>query len=176
VSDADFASARLSGNHDRSAFACGPEPLDRYFRQQASQDIRCRIANCFVVREIATGGVAGYYTLAAINVRLAELPPSLTARLPHYPTVPAASLGRLAIATTFQGRKLESVLLSDAITRTALADLGAFAMVVDPQDDTARRFYEQHGFLVRPLPEHRMFIPIETAFRQVRNFNEGTSR
>ena len=167
--DAPFVIARLSGNHDRTSFACGVEPLDRYFRQQASQDIRRRIANCFVMTESATGVVAGYYTLAATNVHLTELPATVTARLPRYPTIPAALLGRLAIATTFQGRKLGSAMLIDAVTRSARADLGTFAVVVDPKDDASRRFYERHGFLDLPLPERRMFLPIEAALRFFRS-------
>jgi ribosomal protein S18 acetylase RimI-like enzyme len=163
VSDEPFNIARLTGNHDRASFACGVEPLDRYFRQQASQDIRRRVANCFVMTEAATGIVAGYYTLAAANVRLSELPPSLVTRLPRHPAVPAALLGRLAIATSFQGRKLGSVLLMDAVTRTARADLGTFALVVDPKDDAARHFYGRHSFSDLPPPERRMFIAIEAA-------------
>jgi GNAT superfamily N-acetyltransferase len=38
----------LSAEHDRSRFVSGSEALDRYFREQASQDIKRRIATCFV--------------------------------------------------------------------------------------------------------------------------------
>ncbi len=165
MNDAPFAITRLSASHDRASFTCGVQPLDRYFRQQASQDIRRRITNCFVITEVATDVVAGYYTLAATNLRLSELPTSLTARLPHYPTIPASLLGRLAVAVSFQGRKLGSVLLMDAVTRAARADLGTFAMVVDPKDDAAKRFYERHGFTELTAPDRHMFIPIEAALR-----------
>jgi ribosomal protein S18 acetylase RimI-like enzyme len=169
VNDAPFVTVRLSGSHDRASFTCGVEPLDRYFRQQASQDVRRRVANCFVMTEAATGLVAGYYTLAATNVLLTDLPMSLTARLPRYPVVPAALLGRLAVSAAFQRRKLGSILLIDAVTRTARADLGAFAMVVDPKDDSARQFYERHGLADLPPPDRRMFIPIEAAVRSLRS-------
>jgi predicted GNAT family N-acyltransferase len=82
----------------------------------------------------------------AVHILLPELPEALTAKLPRYPAVPAALIGRLAIATTFRGRKLGSVLLSGAVARAATADLATFAMVTDPKDATARRFYEHHGF------------------------------
>jgi GNAT superfamily N-acetyltransferase len=163
VTDASFVTTRLAGNHDRASFTCGVEPLDRYFRQQASQDIRRRIASCFVLTDGATGVIAGYFTLAATHILLPELPAAMTARLPRYPTVPAALLGRLAIATAFQGRKLGSVLLGDAVTRAASADLATFAMVADPKDDTARRFYEHHGFANLRSMGERMFIPMAVA-------------
>jgi hypothetical protein len=35
--------------HDRSSFASGSAPLDRYLREQVTQDIRRRVAACFGV-------------------------------------------------------------------------------------------------------------------------------
>ena len=169
MNDAPFSIVPLSGNHDRASFTCGVAPLDLYVRQQASQDVRRRIANCFVIVEAATGALAGYYTLAAANVLLRELPEAMAARLPRYPAVPAVLLGRLAVATSFQGRKLGSVLLADAVARVARADIASFAVVVDPKDDSARQFYQRHGFLDLPHPEHRMFVPIESALRFFRS-------
>jgi hypothetical protein len=53
----------LSGAHDRSQFVSGSEALDRYFQTQASQDIKRRIATCFVGVEEKSREVVGYYTL-----------------------------------------------------------------------------------------------------------------
>jgi len=44
-----FRFEALGVNHDRAVFGCGDDMLDRYFQTQATQDIRRRIANCFVV-------------------------------------------------------------------------------------------------------------------------------
>ena len=169
MNDAPFAAAALSAAalsapQDRASFTCGVEPLDRYFRQQASQDIRRRIATCFVLIEGATGAVAGYYTLAATNVLTSQLPAAIVAKLPRYAAIPAVLIGRLAVATAFQGRKLGSVLLADAITRAARADIATYAVLVDPKDDAAHRFYRHYGF-VDLSPDRRMFIPIESALR-----------
>ena len=43
----------LEPSHDRTAFRCGVDALDRYFRERAGQDARRRITACFVAREIA---------------------------------------------------------------------------------------------------------------------------
>jgi len=168
LTDAPFIIASLSSKHDRLAFTCGVGPLDQYFRRQASQDIRRRIASCFVICQAATGVIAGYYTLSATNVRLRDLPEEIAGRLPRYPTVPAVLVGRLAVATAYQGRKLGAVLLGDDVMRTAAADIAAFAIVVAAKDDNARRFYRHHGFVELPQLERRMFIPIETALPHVR--------
>ncbi len=172
MTDAPFVIGPLSSKHDRSSFTCGVGPLDQYFRRQASQDIRRRIAGCFVIVEAATGVIAGYYTLSATNLRLRELPDAMAGRLPRYPNIPAVLLGRLAVAVAYQGRGLGAVLLGDAVMRTATADIAAFAIVVDPKDDKARRFYQHYGFIELPRPERRMFIPIETALRYFRSRDE----
>ena len=55
----------LGPNHDRASFTSGVAPLDRYFREQATQDVRRRVTACYVALEAAGAEVAGYYTLAA---------------------------------------------------------------------------------------------------------------
>ena len=79
----------LSAAHDRDGFTCGVSALDRYLREQASQDVRRRIGNCFVAIDHETRAIAGYYTLAASSVPVAELPDTETRRLPRYPVLPA---------------------------------------------------------------------------------------
>ena len=153
----------LSTGHDRAAFNCGVTALDRYFREQAAQDVRRRVANCFVAVECATGAVAGYYTLAATSLVLSVLPDEQVRRLPRYPSVPAALVGRLAVAERAQGRKLGAAMLADAIDRVARGDLGAFALVVDAKADDARRFYEHFGFVAIKDQPLRLILPIATA-------------
>ena len=43
----------LRSNHDRTDFTCGVDALDRYFREQAGQDVRRRATACFVALEMA---------------------------------------------------------------------------------------------------------------------------
>jgi hypothetical protein len=93
----EFVVEPLGSGHDRTSFVCGVEPLDRYFRNQAGQDVRRRATACFVCQERATGQIAGYYTLSAGSILLTDLPAQLAKRLPRYPTVPIARLGRLAV-------------------------------------------------------------------------------
>ena len=80
-----FSILPLAAEHDRTGFACGVEPLDRYFREQVGQDVKRRATACYVAIELATGKVAGYYTLAAAGVPLGELPESLVKKLAALP-------------------------------------------------------------------------------------------
>lgn len=163
MSGAPFRIEPLTAEHDRSGFSCGAPALDRYFAEQVTQDVRRRVGNCFVAVEVATGAIAGYYTLAATGLLLSSLSEDQAKRLPRYPSVPAALLGRLAIATSAQGKKLGAALLADAIERVARGDLGAYAVVVDAKDDGARRFYEHHGFVPIKDEPLRLMLPIATA-------------
>ena len=162
---ASFRIEPLTGNHDRSQFLSGSASLDRYFREQASQDTKRRVTTCFVAVDIETDTVAGFYTLSACGVPLNDLPPGLAKKLPHHPAVPAALLGRLAVDRTCQGKGLGGVLLGDALVRTARAELGVFAMVVDAKDEAAQRFYERFGFTLLPGEARRLCLPIATALQ-----------
>jgi ribosomal protein S18 acetylase RimI-like enzyme len=160
-----FRFETLSGHHQRTSFHCGEPALDRYFRTQATQDVRRRVANCFVAIEVATGRIAAYYTLSAASIPLVDLPPEETKRLPRYPTVPAVRIGRLAVDEQFQGRGLGAALLADAVRRIMRADVATFTLLVDANHEDAASFYRRYGF--RPLVSQprTLFLPLATALR-----------
>ncbi len=132
-------------DHDRKTFISGSESLDRYFREGVTQDMRRRVANCFVAIGLEND-VAGFYTLAATSVLLDVLAPDRRKKLPRYPLVPAILLGRLAVAISHQGRRLGGALVADALIRSSASDIAAHLMVVDAKDEAAARFYEHLEF------------------------------
>ena len=85
------------------------------------KDIRRRATSFYVAVETAFGWVTGYYTLAAAGIPLAEMSPELAKKLPRYPSVPVARLGRLAVDQAYRGRKLGGarLLRRDAAIATA---------------------------------------------------------
>ncbi len=160
-----FVIEPLSTDHDRAGFTSGVDPLDRYLRTQATQDIRRRVAACYVAVEPPAASIAGYYTLSAACVALAELPETLAKRLPRYPSVPVALMGRLAVDQSYRGRKLGSALLWDAGMRASRSEIAAFALVVAAKDEQAAAFYRHHGFVPfghRPL---QLVMPLTTFAR-----------
>lgn len=144
---ARFTIETLASEHDRPAFSSGVEPLDKYFREQVGQDVRRRVTACYVATEITTSRIAGYYTLAAGSIPLADVPEQLAKRLPRYQTVPVARIGRLAVHLDYRGQKLGGALLWDAMMRTIRSEVAVFALVVDAKDDQAVSFYRHHGFV-----------------------------
>jgi len=150
------------GEHDRSGFSCGVEPLDRYLQSQVGQDIRRRVTACYVAIDTMTGTLAGYYTLSAADVALSGLPEGVARKLPRYPSVPVARIGRLAIGTAHQGRKLGAAMLVNAAARAARSEVAVFAVLVDAKDDRAEAFYRHHGFSALGSTGRQLIAPIAT--------------
>ncbi len=162
MSGALFRVAPLNAAHERDEFRCGSAALDRYLREQVTQDIRRRVAACFVA---LTGEqrIVGYYTLASASLLLADLPPGIGKKLPRYPTVPAVRMGRLAVDEDFTGQGLGGALLADALERAIRSEIAAYALMVDAKDDTAATFYRHHGFIPLPDAPLTLFLPLATA-------------
>ena len=154
-----FRLVLLNAEHDRKRFESGSAPLDRYLREQVSQDIRRRVAACFVA-VTNEQCVAGYYTLASASIELSDLPQATAKKLPRYPSVPAVRMGRLAVDRDFKGMGLGGALLADALRRCAQAEIAAHALIVDAKDETAGEFYRHHGFIALPSSALRLFLPL----------------
>ena len=161
MSHAPFRVVPLDSTHDRNAFDSGSAPLNRYLREQVTQDVRRRVTACFVALN-DTHQIAGYYTLASASVLLSDLPAAIAKRLPRYPTVPAVRMGRLAIDQNFQGQGLGGALLADALQRAAQAEIAAYALLVDAKDTHAAAFYQHHGLLALPDAPLTLFLPLVT--------------
>lgn len=155
----------LNASHDRRVFDCGVPALDRYLREQASQDVKRRLSNCFVALDQADGSLAAFYTLAASSIPIAALPEEDTRRLPHYPLLPAVLIGRLAVDLRYRGRQLGAALLADAIRRSAQAAPASFTLLVDAKDESAAAFYRKHGFIPLASRSLSLFLPIATALK-----------
>lgn len=159
MNEEPFRLTLLNATHDRAAFNSDSEPLNRYLREQVSQDVRRRVAACFVALADEQR-IAGYYTLASASLLLADLPTSVGKKLPRYPSVPTVRMGRLAVDQAFKGCGLGSALLADALDRAARSEIAAYAMMVDAKDDSAAAFYRHHGFIALPDSPRTLFLPL----------------
>jgi len=157
-----FSIEALNSAHNRKGFSSGVEPLDRYFRELVTQDVKRRVSNCFVALD-AAGAIAGYYTFAAAS--LTELSADEKHRLLRYALLPAGLIGRLAVDQKYQGQRLGSALIMDAAARAALAEPAIFALIVDAKDDSAVTFYQRHEFRRFVSKPASLFLPIATALQ-----------
>lgn len=166
----------LDHTADSAHFDCGESALNAYLQRYATQDIKRGVARAFVATPIhpdqpdqpdqpdAVGSsrcaVAGFYTLSAASVAAETLPEAWRKKLPRYP-VPAALLGRLAVAQSAQGQGLGSILLADACQRVAAVSqtLAVVAIMVDAQSPQAAAFYQHFGFVQLPGQSSRWMLP-----------------
>jgi len=81
--------------------------------------------------------------------------------------MPVALIGRLAIDTRAQGRRLGETLLIDALRRVvdAAGLVGCTGIIVDAKDDSAEAFYTKYDFVTVSAETwpHRMFLTLATA-------------
>lgn len=155
----------LGKHHNRAAFSCGNDTLDRYLKEQAGQDARRRVAAPFVlVARDDPKTILGYYTLSSFGIDLEDLPEDVARKLPSYPVVPVTLLGRLAVDRRHRGQGIGEFLLMDALRRAVVqsSQIAAAAVVVDAIDDQARRFYQHFGFILFPDHPARLFLPMKT--------------
>ena len=159
MSGVQFKVVQLNATHNKVTFNSGSEPLNRYFKEQASQDIKRRVAACFVAIT-QDNEIVAYYTLASASVLLTELPELLLKKLPRYPTIPAVRMGRLAVSTQYKGQGIGATLLADALLRSASNEIAAYAMIVDAKDTIAAAFYQHHGFMALGVEPMQLFLPL----------------
>jgi len=162
--DFDYLIEPLGSEHNRAAFCCGVEKLDRYLQKQAGQDARNYVAAPYVLFEKTSNTVIGYYTLSGTSIVAEELPTKIAKKLPRYPSLPATLLGRLAVDKNYRGKRLGEELLMDALYRSLshANSIASMAVVVDAKDEKARSFYERYEFIQFPDRPNRLFLPMNT--------------
>lgn len=149
--------------HDRSAFDCGQPLLNDFIQRYATQYERRRVGRTYVLIESGQTPVAGYYTLAAGELRLDDLTDEDAKKLPRHP-VPIVVLARLAVDRALYGQKLGAMLLRDALARSVAAGtvIGAYAVFVDAIDESAVRFYSRYGFIPIKSRADKLYLRLET--------------
>jgi GNAT superfamily N-acetyltransferase len=153
----------LQKGHERNAFDCGNDELNRYLKRQARQDADKYAAAPFVLIEAEAPTIRAYYTLSSSLLPLTELPVELAKKLPRYQHLPVTLLGRLARDKTIQDKGIGEFLLIDALRRSleAAHEIAAMAVVVDAKNAEAERFYRHFNFLPFQRTPQRLFLPMQ---------------
>jgi len=159
----DYITEPLANQHKKSEFSCGNILLDNYLQKQAKQDIKRKLSACFIYNK-DDGTIKGYYTLSNAGIERAFIPEDISKKLPRaYHSLPVTLLGRLAIDEGYKGQGLGKLLLIDALKRSCEVSkiIGSMAVIVDPIDESAIKFYEKYGFTLLP-DSGKMFLSMKT--------------
>jgi GNAT superfamily N-acetyltransferase len=158
-----YLTTALNSSHKKQNFTCGNALLDRYLHKQAKQDVKRKLSACFILAD-ENGEVKGYYTLSNAGIPGTDLPQEWQKKLPpSYHSLPVTLLGRLAVSENAQGQGIGELLLIDALKRSYYVseEVGSMAVIVDPIDESATRFYQKYGFILLP-DSGKMFLPMKT--------------
>ena len=148
----------ILASDDISKFFCKHESLDDWLKNRALKS-EGRSARTYVV---CKGGiVVGYYCIATGAVRNSEAPGKVKRNSPD--PIPIMILGRLAVDKHFEGQRIGSGMLKDALQRIVQVSdaVGCRAVLVHAIDDDARTFYEKYGFIEFPTGTKTMYLPLE---------------
>lgn len=139
----------VTDTHSTEGFSCGESELDRFLQGSALNRQKAMLSRTYVVR--AGESIAGYYTLAHVQLQASEMPSKLSRGMPS--SIPAILMARLAVDQRFQGRGLGESLLADALLRTwSVVEQGAAPVrffLVDAKNEKAKAYYLRFG--MKPL-------------------------
>jgi len=153
------------GEHDRAAFCCGNGALDRYIREQASQDVKRGLAAVFVIApKDEPQTITAYYTLSSRELKINQLPAEIAKKAGRYGYVGVTLLGRMAVDEKYRGTGVGTLTLMCALEKALVAsrDVGSWAALVEAIDDDAARFYRKYGFIELPEDDRKLFLPMKT--------------
>jgi GNAT superfamily N-acetyltransferase len=167
----------LGRHHDRAAFDCGEQRVDRFLHLTAKKHMAENLAvvRVAVVENSAT--IIGYHSLSAHSIEAESLPPELTPKERPYAGIGAFYLGFIGVQRSFQGKGVGRLLLRDAMRQTVAASIigGVAFLVLDALDDERAAFYRLLGFVPLPSQPLRMVIPT-AVMRAVDSKNITTAR
>nr|WP_205830522.1 GNAT family N-acetyltransferase [Microbispora sp. CL1-1] len=134
--------APATRDDDLDGFDCGSPAQSEWLTRHALQAHASGGCRVYVVRDIGSGKVVGYYALAAGSVRLGEAPARLLKGAGRH-AQPVVILARLGVDRAAQGIGLGRALVVDALRRVVrVADqIGVRAMLIHCESETARAFY-----------------------------------
>ena len=147
----------LRRDHAVDGFTCGSPDLDRFLVRFALGNQQANASRTYV--GLNGTEIIGFYSLVVGEVAYDAAPDRLSKGLARHP-VPLMVLARMAVAQSWQGRRIGAGLMKDAMARTLQAAeiVGIRAFAVHAKDDTARRFYEHFGFLPSSTDPLHLFV------------------
>jgi GNAT superfamily N-acetyltransferase len=130
-------------------FDCGVFELNDWLIRRALNNHNSGASKTCVVDH--GGVVVAFYCLAAGSLEHANAPGNMRRNMPE--PLPIVVMGRLAIDVKIQGKGIGSVLVLDAIERTAVlsAQIGIRAIMVHAKDEASAAFYRHVGFVPSPI-------------------------
>ena len=156
--------------HDRTAFSCGVEQVDNFFKKTANKLVKADNLRVYV-KMGADGQLIGFYAINAHKVNYTELPAKYARDRPGHGSIPAIYISMIGVDVRFAGNGYGGDLLADCLKRIARIsdELGVSVVMLDVLDDgnaelvdKRKRLYAGYGFSPLPTNDMRLFLPLAT--------------
>ncbi|PIW25672.1 MAG: GNAT family N-acetyltransferase [Rhodospirillales bacterium CG15_BIG_FIL_POST_REV_8_21_14_020_66_15] len=164
VTPALSAPEPLVPRHDLSRFANGVHAsLDEWLRERARTSEGLSARTYVVCPRTDPDRVVGYFSLSTAQAER-QILPTAKLRRGSPDEVPFLLIGRLAVDAAWRGKGVGTALLTEALGRALnVSDIaGLRGVIAHAIDEAAVDFYQRHGFVLSPLGERVMLMPIET--------------
>jgi ribosomal protein S18 acetylase RimI-like enzyme len=156
--------------HDRTAFSCGIDQVDNFFRKTANKLSKADNLRIWVMTDVADV-LIGFYAVNAHSVEYQDLPTRYARTRPGHGRIPAAYISMIGVDQGFQGKGYGGDLLIDCLRRLAQASeaIGIAVVMLDVLDcgdpeqvERCLALYRGYGFEPLPSQPLRLFLPLAT--------------
>jgi len=145
----------LSDEQVISGFDCGNADLNEFFNQDALAYKRQMLSRTYFFRHKSSGAVICAFSFSASSIKTADLPGSRRKKVKEYvpreksmKSYPAILIGRLGVATEFNGQGIGSQLM-DIIKNFCLItfpDFVRYLLIEAYNDPSVIGFYQKNDF------------------------------
>jgi GNAT superfamily N-acetyltransferase len=145
----------LSEEHVISGFDCGNADLNDFFNRDAFQYKRQMLSRTYFLRHKGSGVVVCAFSFSASSIKTADLPGSrrkkvkdLVPREKSLKSYPGILIGRLGVATEFNGQGVGSQLMNiiKDFCLTTFPDFVRYLLVDAYNEPAVIRFYQKNDF------------------------------
>jgi ribosomal protein S18 acetylase RimI-like enzyme len=156
--------------HDRTAFSCGIEQVDNFFKKTANKLVKADNLRVYVMVDSA-GALIGFYAINAHKVDYTDLPSRYARNRPGHGAIPAIYISMIGVDLRHARQGYGGDLLADCLKRIARigGELGVSVVMLDVLDDgnpklveKRKRLYAGYGFTPLPANDMRLFLPLAT--------------
>ncbi len=160
------APALLTPAHELRSFNSGNSTLDDWLIRRALKNQETGASRTFVICD-ENSTVIGFYALATGSIERIATTGNFSRGMPD--PIPIIVLGRLAIDTKQQGKRLGAALLKDAMLRTlSIANtVGVRGLLVHAISTEAKQFYLKYGFQESPIDTMTLLLSIKNISRHL---------
>ena len=145
-----------------AGFDCGSRLINRYLSEAAELQ-KLNLSTTFIAVDAASKStMLGFYSWHNMSISSDSLPASLGRYLRRGTEIGAIYLANIAVANEYQDKGIGTDLLRSALYRakSRSTEIAAWAIVLDPINENAERFYLRLGFDVLENETGRLFLPI----------------